>query len=187
MLARKASPVGRSGCSTGTSSATAAVFTGGGTAVERERPCGWSGRVTAATTSNPSPSSASREGTANSGVPKKTTRTLQLARRLRSDVLQVAGLALAGLLPLGEQQASLHGAQVVEEQHAIQVVDLVLHRPRLVAGHIDAVRPPVAVQRLERHVERALHLAEDLGDRETAFFSGLDVVAGFRDAGVDQY
>ena len=50
-------------------------FTGGATACERERPCGLSGCVTTARTSNPSPSSASREGTANSGVPKKTTRT----------------------------------------------------------------------------------------------------------------
>src|SRR6058998_3498787 len=44
-------------------------------AEERERPWGLSGCVTTATTSNPSPSRASREGTANSGVPKKTTRT----------------------------------------------------------------------------------------------------------------
>jgi len=51
------------------------VFTGGGTAVERDRPWGLSGCVTTATTSNPSPSRASSEGTANSGVPKKTTRT----------------------------------------------------------------------------------------------------------------
>src|SRR5882762_8514395 len=73
--ARNAGSLGRSGCSTGTSSAPAAVLTGVGTAVERERPWGLSGCVTTATTSNPSPSKAWREGTANSGVPKKTTRT----------------------------------------------------------------------------------------------------------------
>src|SRR2546422_498001 len=73
--ARNAGSLGRSGCSTGTSSASAAVLTGVGTTVERERPWGLSGCVTTATTSNPSPSKAWREGTANSGVPKKTTRT----------------------------------------------------------------------------------------------------------------
>ena len=57
------------------SSDSAAAFTGGGTSAERERPRGRSGGVTAATTSNPSPRRASSDGTANSGVPKKTTRT----------------------------------------------------------------------------------------------------------------
>ena len=73
--ARNSGVDGGSGSKTGTSSSSAATFTGEGTRVDRERPCGLSGRVTTAATSNPSPNSASSDGTANSGVPKKTTRT----------------------------------------------------------------------------------------------------------------
>src|SRR5438132_1374372 len=182
----KAGSLGRSGCSTGTSSASAASFTGGGTAVERERPCGLSGCVTTATTSKPSPSSASSGGTANSGVPKKTTRTLELARRLRRDLLQVPRLPLPGLLPFGQQQAALHGAEMVEEQHAVEVIDLVLHGPRLEARKLGAVGPPVAVQGFERHAEGALHLAVDIGNRETALFSRLALVRGRDDPRVDE-
>src|SRR5256885_12440009 len=39
----------------------------------------------------------------------------------------------------------------VEEQHAVQVIDFVLHGARLEARDVDAVRPAVAVERLERH------------------------------------
>ena len=57
------------------SSASAATLTGGGISVDRERPCAASGWVATATTSNPSPTRARNEGTANSGVPKNATRT----------------------------------------------------------------------------------------------------------------
>src|SRR5207247_1099348 len=80
----------------------------------------------------------------------------ELARRLRRHVFHVPGLPLARLLPLGEEQSPFHRAQVVEEEHPIQVVDLVLHRPRLEAGELDLVRAAVAIERLERDAERTL-------------------------------
>src|SRR5260370_14962190 len=185
--ARNSGSAGRAGSNTGTPSARAASFTGDATALERDRPCGWSGRVTAATTSKPSPSRAAREGTANSGVPQKTTRTLELARRLRRDLLQIAGLPLPGLLPLGEQQPALDGAQVVEKQHAVQVVDLVLHGAALEAADSGAVRAALAVQRLEREGEGAFHVAVQVGDRQPPFFGRLPLVTQRDDAGIDQH
>src|SRR4029077_3507696 len=146
-----------------------------------------SGRVTTATTSNPSPSKASSEGTANSGVPKKTTRTLQLARRLRRDLLQIARLAFARLFPLGEQQAPFHSAQMIEEQHTIQVIDLVLDGAGLVRCHLHAIGLTVAIERLERDLERPLHLPIDLRDREAALFGHLHDIALANDPGIDEH
>jgi hypothetical protein len=77
----KSSPRGFSGCRTGIPSSRAIAFIGEGTSVERERPCGLSGCVTTATTSNPSPISARSGGVANSGVPQKTTRSYSSSSR----------------------------------------------------------------------------------------------------------
>jgi len=71
---RNASPRGRSGCSTGSPSASATALTGDGSRRDRDRPRGRSGCVTTPTTSNPSPSRARSGGTAKSGVPQKRTR-----------------------------------------------------------------------------------------------------------------
>src|SRR5712691_4964897 len=178
---------GRSGWSTGRSSSCAAVFTGDGTSVERERPCGLSGRVTTEATSKPSPSSASSGGTANSGVPKKTTRTLQLAGRLGRHLLDESLLSLARLLPFGDEEAALYGAEVVEEEDAVEVVDLVLDGAGLVAAHFGAVGAAVPVRRLDHNPLRPFDVAEDFRDREAAFLGDLDFGAALDDHGVDEH
>src|SRR6266850_6393964 len=148
------------------SSACAATFTGGGTSWERERPCAASGCVMTATTSNPSPTSARSEGTANSGVPKKATRTLQFARRLRRNLLQVSLLAFAGFLPLRQQQIALHRAEMIEKEYAIQMIDLVLNRAGLVARGLGADFLSLHIERLDHDARRPRDVAENIGNRQ---------------------
>src|SRR5205823_75052 len=64
---------------------------------------------------------------------------LELARRLRRYVLHVSGLALARLLPLRHQQMSFDGAQVVEKQDAVEMIDLMLRGARLESRELDRV------------------------------------------------
>src|SRR5206468_9570671 len=96
-------------------------------------------------------------------------------------------LALARLLPFGDEEAALHGAQVVEEQDAVEVVDLVLDRAGLVAAHLGAVPLAVPVQRLDHHAHRPLDVAEDLRDREAPLLPDLGFGAALDDRGVDQH
>src|SRR5258708_39577534 len=91
-------------------SATATSLTAGAFTEDRVRPTGLSGCVTTPPTSNPSPMSARRGAVANSGVPQKTTRTLQLLLRmpvlypvlggLQRVAPDAAGILLARQLPL---------------------------------------------------------------------------------------
>src|SRR6266571_1686197 len=112
---------------------------------------------------------------------------LELARRLRRHVLEIPRLPLAGLLPLRDQQMTLHGAQVIEEQDAIEVIDFVLRGARLEAGELDRVRLAVAVERCDGNGERALHIAVDVGNREATLLGRFDGVAQLDDPGVDQH
>src|SRR5258706_16049290 len=126
---------GFSGWRTVSSSAIAASLTGEAVTLERWRPVGLSARVTTPTTSKPSPTSAVSEGTANSGVPKNRTRIgSRLRRVLRRGfggiLAEIAGLALARLLPLPQQEPPLDHPDAVDEQDAVEVVDLMLERAR---------------------------------------------------------
>ena len=96
-------------------------------------------------------------------------------------------MPLRELLPLGEQQAALHGAHAVEKQDAVEVVDLVLHRPGLEAGDGDAVRLRVSIQRLEHDRVRAVHFGVHVGDRQAALLGAFDFTAGFHDARIDEH
>src|SRR5262245_23813707 len=132
--ATKSSPRGRSGWTTGIDSSSAICLIGDGTSDERERPCGRSGWVTTPTTSNPSPNSARSGGAANSGVPQKRTLMVRserlfsvpprdLVRRKLPDVLREI---LSHRFPLRERRSPLQKAEVVDEELAVQMVDLVL-------------------------------------------------------------
>src|SRR5215472_5617880 len=102
--------------------AMAISFTGG-TTVCRPRPPGRSGCVTARATWWPARSTAFRVGTANEGVPQKTS--------------FIGGLPLAGLLHLAnlaQDEVALEGAHAAEEEYAVQVVDLVLEGTRQQLG-----------------------------------------------------
>src|ERR1043166_5585227 len=179
--ARKTSPAGRSGCSTGIRWRSATCLTGGAISVERERPCGWSGWGTTATTrapaasrapglGAPAASRASRLGTAKSGVPKKTMRIGLLG----AGGLRPQGLGhpfAAVLLPEARrEQLAFQSAEVVEEEDAVEVVDLVLDRAGEQSARLPAVAQPVAAGRLEDDSLGALHVAVEIGNREAALF-----------------
>src|SRR5207245_10524892 len=103
---------------------------------------------------------------------------LELAGLVAAPVVQVPARSLACCFPLGEEQSPFHRAQMVEEEDAVQVIDLVLRRPRFETGELDLVKAAVAIERLDGHAEATLHLAVDIGDREAAFFCGFPNVAG---------
>src|SRR5215831_17802326 len=110
----------------------------------RPRPAAASGRVSTATTSCLDRSSSSREGTAVCGVPAKTSRITSEGAgsggRPRSERLAPGGMRgnlhlrrgltpPVGLADLLHRQLALHRVQPVDEQHAVQVVGLVLDAP----------------------------------------------------------
>src|ERR1043166_511659 len=181
--ARKTSPAGRSGCSTGIRWRSATCLTGGAISVERERPCGWSGWVTTATTRAPAASRASRLGTAKSGGPKKTMRI----RSLGAGGLRPQGLGhrfAAVFLPEARrEQLAFQSAEVVEEEDAVEVVDLVLDRAGEQSARLPAVAQPVAAGRLEDDSLGALHFAVEIGNREAALL-GAGAPLGRDDLGV---
>ena len=135
--AMNSSPRGRSGWNTGSDSSSAICLTGGASSFERERPTGLSGCVTTPTTSKPSPISARSGGTANSGVPQKSTRTQSSSSGCSCDrdgsvssLSNEARILVLLLRPLRQRRASLENAQVVDEQLAVQMIDLVLQAAR---------------------------------------------------------
>ena len=98
----------------------------------RPRPAAASGRVTTPTTSWREASSAARLGTATSGVPARTSRTQRAAPKVEWGLTSHRRCLQAGPLGLTDHP---HGlllllpVQAVDEQDAVQVVGLVLHRP----------------------------------------------------------
>src|SRR5829696_6241157 len=147
-------------------SSRATRFTAGSSSDERERPTGLSGCVTTATTSNPSPSSARSGAVANSGVPQKSTRTLQLLfgvlvplallGRLERRAADEAGIFVLLELPLRERRGALQDAQVVEEQLAVEMIDLVLQASREQVGRLDLVVVSLEIHRAHDDVLRPL-------------------------------
>src|SRR5258708_39804804 len=109
--------------------ATATSLTGGAFTEDRVRPTGLSGCVTTPTTSKPSPMSARRGAVANSGVPQKSTRTLQLLLRmpvlipvlggLEGHAPDEAGILVGRELPLGQRGRALEDAQVRSEERRV--------------------------------------------------------------------
>src|SRR5213594_1866052 len=112
---------------------------------------------------------------------------LQLTRRLRRNLLEISGLSLARLLPFREQQAALHGAQVIEKQNAVEVVDLVLNGARLVAVRFDTGTLSFLIERLDDDAKGARDVAEDLRDRQAPLLGGLVFVTPLDDDGIDEH
>src|SRR5207249_4801891 len=71
------------------------------------------------------------------------------------------------------QELALEDRQPVDEQHAVQVIDLVLDRPRQVALGLEIQRLAVLVPGRDRDVARTGHLLVDPGDREAALLARL--------------
>src|SRR6266571_1209853 len=155
---RNAPSVGFSGWKIVSSSDSAATFTGGGISVARERPCGASGCVTTATTSNPSPTSARSEGTANSGVPKNATRIYS----------SPAGSGVTSLrYPVCPLRAFFH-----------------FESSRLRFGARTAA---LLIERLDDDVQGTRDVAEDVGDRQAPLFGGLVLFPPLDDDRIDEH
>src|SRR3954469_20154450 len=164
MRARASSSLTLSGWSTGIPSSRARTATGGGVSL-RPRPAGRSGRVTTSEGRCAEAASRSRTAAANSLVPRKTVLTLSQ----RAD----------GLLALIARCA-------VEDQDAVEMVDLVLDDARLQARGLDRDRLTVLVVRTDADVDRALDVDDHAGQRETALLHRLGRLAPPFDDRVDQ-
>src|SRR5215472_12176570 len=112
--------------------------------------------------------SASSVGTANSGVPQKTSLTGVTSAAAPSPLSGFLQLANAPL-----HEVALQGAQVVDEEHTVQMIDLVLHRARQQIVALGLEEFAVHVLRAHLHARRALDLFADLRKAEAAFLFKL--------------
>src|SRR5690606_22920528 len=110
------------------SAAARATSLTGGIASFWPRPAGRSGWQTTPTTSCAS-SNRRSVGTAKSGVPKKTTRSLISDVHRRLAVVERHAFA-DPLLQAAAVEIALEAADAVYEQLAVEVIDLVLQRDR---------------------------------------------------------
>src|SRR3954469_14539364 len=160
----------RAGVSTSRPAAAARWATGLASTL-RPRAAGASGRVTTAATSCREVSSASSAVTAVSGVPAKTRRISEglapgLVRRdahPRDRVAPPLGLA-DGL----HRRLALAGVHPVDEQHAVQVVGLVLDAAGEQFGALDGHRVAVHVEPLGHHAPGPLDRVDQAGERQAA-------------------
>ncbi len=74
---------------------------------------------------------------------------------------------------------------MVQEQDAVQVVDLVLDRPRAERGCFDQVAPAIPVCRFDDDPLGAVHVAVDVGNGETPFLAAVPPFP-LDDHGIDQ-
>src|SRR5687768_300469 len=163
----------RVGWRMGSSRVRATTFTGA-SVTRCPRPRGRSGCVTTPTTVCSDSISASRDGTAKSGVPKKTMRT---------------GLPLAGfgeLLDLPDDQIFLQAAQAIDEQCAVEVVHLVLEAAGEQSGPFDRLRLAVAIEPFEDRAGRTRHCCVEARHAQTALFFELHSIA-LDELGVDEH
>src|SRR6185312_4005760 len=154
-----------SGCATGSTAANAVRFTGVG-ATWRSRPAGRSGCETTSFTSCPAAISACSAGTANPGVPQKTS-----LNRVAAPVIKTSPCAFVlHLADLAQIQAAFQRAHAEDEQNSVQVIDLVLKgaRQQFLAIHLEPLA--LLVLRAHLHPGRALHLLTNIGKAQTALF-----------------
>src|ERR1700730_6029980 len=158
-----------SGWCTGTAAASAASFTGE-TETCIPRPLGRSGCVTTAAISNSGcVSKCFSVGTANCGVPQNTT----FIRRLS---FVPDGLPLAQLphfLDFVLDQVALEHAQVLDEEDAVQVVDLMAERAgqQIFAANLE--RLALSILRLYGDELRPDHVTTKAGNGQAAFLLAL--------------
>ena len=96
------------------------------------------------------------------------------------------------LLPLqllharGDHRA-LDRAQIVDEEPALQVVELVLHADGGAVGELRLVRGAVEPEPAHPHPRRAGHVLVDVRDREAALLAGDGLLRGPSELGVDEH
>ena len=153
---QKRSPRGRSGWRTSMSGregrraspAEAPAWSGSG-------PWGRSGWVTTAATSCPPRRSASSDGTANSGVPKKTIAHQGVRPEGRATSRRWPALSLCSRRYFAREGLTLQRTQVIEKQDAVEVVDLVLDGAGPEPARLHAVGHAVPAGGLEHDPLRA--------------------------------
>src|SRR5262249_15375591 len=142
------------------------------------RPLGRSGCVTTSATPHAA-ATARSAGTANSAVPMNTTRGFtSRSPPLRSPAsnspLARARVVARGQLAAGQrvqvalEELALQVREPVGEQHAVQVVGLVLYGARQEAGDLTLERLAVLVEAAQAQFHGALHVGEDAGHRQAA-------------------
>src|SRR5262245_11568402 len=105
---------------------------------------------------------ASSVGTAKSGVPMKTRR--MLLRRGLASLRRFLGRLLRRLGELLDHAITLELGDVVDEQHAVEMVDLVLQAYREQPGSFHFFHFAGEVEVAHGHLGRALDLFVILGD-----------------------
>ncbi len=105
-------------------------------------------------------------GTANSGVPRKTTR-IACAR-----LIPLAGFLQ--LLDLAPDDVALQRTQMIDEKNAVQVIDLVLKSPRqqFLACRVRSTSPFAFCARTFTLLARVT-CSRKPGNAQAAFFTGL--------------
>src|SRR5690348_9866737 len=92
----------------------------------------------------------------------------ELAWRQLPDVLREI---LLHRLPFRERRTSLEKAEVIEEQLAMQMIDLVLQAAREQISCLELERFAITIECAHGDFRRALDVAEHFRNRETAFFA----------------
>src|ERR1700736_6686600 len=126
------------------------------------RPPNRSGCVTTSATSWPASWSWFKVGPANADVPAKIIRSFRLVTLSWSPVLGVSGadeFRFFLLLLWFDLAQRLEAGQPVGEENAVQVIDLVLDRPRQERIALDLHRLAVPVESARHHLHVPLDLA----------------------------
>src|SRR4051812_4912183 len=76
---------------------------------------------------------------------------------------------------------------MIEEQNAVEMVDLVLNRARLVSVRVDARAASFLIERLDDDTERTGDIAEDVGNRQASLLGNLVFFTAFDDDRIDEY
>src|ERR1700687_388838 len=105
-------------------------------------------------------------GTAKSGVPMKIMR---IVPRMRPDGRLLGGLARRGLDEFFLDAAPLQLRKMVDEEDAVDMVDLVLQHAGEQSFGLDFDRAAVEIEKARFDFYRPFHLVGKIGNREAAF------------------
>src|SRR5689334_16080965 len=106
---------------------------------------------------------SSSVGTAKSGVPMKIRRSgISLGRAFAGQLAELRGLG-----ELLDDAVALELGDVIDEQHAVQMIDLMLNAGRKQAVGFDLTGLAVEIEVTDLHLRRPLDLLIIFRDRET--------------------
>src|SRR6185312_3645157 len=88
---------------------------------------------------------------------------------MTTEVVVLLLRALGGLGKLLVDAVALELRQIVDEQHAVEMVDLMLDTGRVEALGVLLVQLPVKIEEAHAHLRRPLDLFVIFGDRQAAF------------------